>query len=560
MTARITIPEPKYLYLQWSDYEVPDCLFSSPPGITTYLYGLITAPDFLSLHPTSDSNLQSLPLSPPLPVLSAPPPSPIQSLHHPCPHSAPTLITTIVENTFAGRKEDIPGGFNLPLGGAGGLLARLRGAFVAPVDWTGRSGVVTTGRDMLGYRIMDSWDEIVIPLGSSGRRLCHYAPQFMHMDVRELESYSQHDRSKTESNFRDLLEIRDRGEAVGDERREMINSGTGHHNAGVGKVVSLTGDIWLDGITGTGCPEESAKIEKGQRPTCFECRRSGTLQEGMSKDEEQQRQPCRVLMVRVVSVIPAQDRKSLKIGHLLSLPTEIGQFLEAAIQNGGSNAVRCCAATPILALPEGRDDFMRYMQCFLKKGLGAVLMQRESVICCMHHANEDSCDELYDSCFGNMGARVVFACSRVRGTYTCMEHNCSVITDCEVRFAWGKAKRETFKNEDVGGMLVEKLAKNPETRVHNTFHVSNLKKCHADEPLAVPLDGLHLDDKLHFVEEPLEIVGREVKRLKRSRIPLVKVRWNSKRGPEFTWEREDQFKKKYPHLFTKSAPSSSAAS
>ncbi|GJS27391.1 putative reverse transcriptase domain-containing protein [Tanacetum coccineum] len=95
------------------------------------------------------------------------------------------------------------------------------------------------------------------------------------------------------------------------------------------------------------------------------------------------------------------------------------------------------------------------------------------------------------------------------------------------------------------------------SRVHNTFHVSNLKKCHADEPLAVLLDGLHLDDKLHFVEEPLEIVGHEVKRLKRSRIPLVKVRWNSKRGPEFTWEREDQFKKKYPHLFTKTTPSSS---
>ncbi|GJX40154.1 putative reverse transcriptase domain-containing protein [Tanacetum coccineum] len=97
------------------------------------------------------------------------------------------------------------------------------------------------------------------------------------------------------------------------------------------------------------------------------------------------------------------------------------------------------------------------------------------------------------------------------------------------------------------------------SRVHNTFHVSNLKKCHADEPLAVPLDGLNLDDKLHFVEEPVEIVGREVKRLKRSRIPLVKVRWNSKRGPEFTWEREDQFKKKYPHLFTKTTPSSSVA-
>nr|GEW83247.1 putative reverse transcriptase domain-containing protein [Tanacetum cinerariifolium] len=63
------------------------------------------------------------------------------------------------------------------------------------------------------------------------------------------------------------------------------------------------------------------------------------------------------------------------------------------------------------------------------------------------------------------------------------------------------------------------------SRVHNTFHVSNLKKCHADEPLAIPLDGLHFDDKLHFVKEPVEIVDREVKRLKRSRIPLVKCRW-----------------------------------
>nr|GFC47701.1 putative reverse transcriptase domain-containing protein [Tanacetum cinerariifolium] len=65
------------------------------------------------------------------------------------------------------------------------------------------------------------------------------------------------------------------------------------------------------------------------------------------------------------------------------------------------------------------------------------------------------------------------------------------------------------------------------SRVHNMFHVSNLKKCHADEPLAVSLDGLH------FVKELVEIVDREVKWLKRSRIPLVKVRWNSKRGPEF---------------------------
>nr|GFC97147.1 putative reverse transcriptase domain-containing protein [Tanacetum cinerariifolium] len=75
------------------------------------------------------------------------------------------------------------------------------------------------------------------------------------------------------------------------------------------------------------------------------------------------------------------------------------------------------------------------------------------------------------------------------------------------------------------------------SRVHNTFHVSNLKKCISDESLVIPLEGLHVDDKLQFVEEPVEIMDCEIKRLKRSRIPIIKVRWNSKRGPEFTWER-----------------------
>ncbi|GKB28650.1 putative reverse transcriptase domain-containing protein [Tanacetum coccineum] len=98
------------------------------------------------------------------------------------------------------------------------------------------------------------------------------------------------------------------------------------------------------------------------------------------------------------------------------------------------------------------------------------------------------------------------------------------------------------------------------SRVHSTFHVSNLKKFLSDEPLAIPLDEIHIDDKLHFVEEPVEIMDREVKRLKQSRILIIKVRWNTMSGPEFTWEREDQFRKKYPHLFTKTVPSTSAAS
>ncbi|GKC31708.1 putative reverse transcriptase domain-containing protein, partial [Tanacetum coccineum] len=93
--------------------------------------------------------------------------------------------------------------------------------------------------------------------------------------------------------------------------------------------------------------------------------------------------------------------------------------------------------------------------------------------------------------------------------------------------------------------LPEKLS-----HVHSTFHVSNLKKCLSDELLAIPLDEIYVDDKLNFIEEPIEIkdrevirlkqsripimkVHREVKRLKQSRIPIGKVRWNSRRGPEF---------------------------
>ncbi|GJY83939.1 putative reverse transcriptase domain-containing protein [Tanacetum coccineum] len=98
------------------------------------------------------------------------------------------------------------------------------------------------------------------------------------------------------------------------------------------------------------------------------------------------------------------------------------------------------------------------------------------------------------------------------------------------------------------------------SRVHHTFHVSNMKKCYVDKLLAMPLEGIHVDDKLQFVEEPVEIMEREIKRLKRSRIPLVKVCWNSRRGPEFTWEREDSFKHKYPQIFTNRASLSTTRS
>ncbi|GKD42363.1 putative reverse transcriptase domain-containing protein [Tanacetum coccineum] len=86
--------------------------------------------------------------------------------------------------------------------------------------------------------------------------------------------------------------------------------------------------------------------------------------------------------------------------------------------------------------------------------------------------------------------------------------------------------------------------------------VSPWKGCFSDEPLAILLDEIQIDDKLNFIEEPVEIMDQEVKRLKQIRIPIVKVRWNSRRGHEFTWECEDQMKKKYPHLFANPAPAS----
>ncbi|GKC68068.1 hypothetical protein Tco_1100666 [Tanacetum coccineum] len=94
------------------------------------------------------------------------------------------------------------------------------------------------------------------------------------------------------------------------------------------------------------------------------------------------------------------------------------------------------------------------------------------------------------------------------------------------------------------------------SNVHSTFHFSNLKKCISDESLVIPMKELQLDDKLNFMEEPIEIMAQKVKRLRQSRIPIIKVRWNSKREPEFTWEREDQIRTKYPHLFLNITPTS----
>ncbi|KAI3808936.1 hypothetical protein L1987_24899 [Smallanthus sonchifolius] len=85
--------------------------------------------------------------------------------------------------------------------------------------------------------------------------------------------------------------------------------------------------------------------------------------------------------------------------------------------------------------------------------------------------------------------------------------------------------------------------------IHDVFHVSNLLKCLADESLIMPLQDIEVNEKLRFIEQPLQIKDRQTKKLKKKRLKLVKVKWNSRCGREYTWELELEMKKKYQHLF-----------
>ncbi|GJW63152.1 putative reverse transcriptase domain-containing protein [Tanacetum coccineum] len=159
---------------------------------------------------------------------------------------------------------------------------------------------------------------------------------------------------------------------------------------------------------------------------------------------------------------------------------------------------KLCSA-PILALPEGSENFVVYCDAW-HKGLGAVLMQREKVIAYASHQLKVHEKETYTTNDLRACVPVVFNLNMWR---TLLYDQCQV------------GKTVAYRLE-----LPERLS-----RVHSTFHVSKLKKCMSDEPLAIPLDEIQVDDKLNFIEEPVEIMDREVKHLKQESYSIVKVQW-----------------------------------
>nr|GEZ61088.1 putative reverse transcriptase domain-containing protein [Tanacetum cinerariifolium] len=169
---------------------------------------------------------------------------------------------------------------------------------------------------------------------------------------------------------------------------------------------------------------------------------------------------------------------------------------------------KLCSA-PILLLPKGSKDFVVYCDASLR-GFGAVLMQREKA-----------------NVVADALSRKDKEFIRVRTLVVTVHNNLSE----QIR----NAQAEACKKENIGAEGFVGEGEPFEVRVD------------ADDELVIPLNKI--DDKLHFIEEPVKIMDREVKQLKQSRIPIVKVRWNSKRGLEYTWEREDQMWKKYQHLF-----------
>nr|GEX24274.1 putative reverse transcriptase domain-containing protein [Tanacetum cinerariifolium] len=250
-----------------------------------------------------------------------------------------------------------------------------------------------------------------------------------------------------------------------------------------------------------------------------------------------------------------------------------------------------------LALPKGSEDFVVYCDVSLK-GYGAVLMHREKMDkakrtiqmledmlrACVNDFRsswdkhlplvEFSYNNSYHASINDVPFKALYG-QKYRSPVCWSEVRESQLTVLELvrettkkivqiknRLLTARSRQKSYADlkrrltkfkviERIGPVAYKLELLNKLRRIHDTFHVSNLKRCFVNDDVVIPLEEVQLDDKLHFVEEPVEIMDREVKRLKQSWIPIVKVRWNSRRGLEFTWEREDFFRSKYPHLFVR---------
>ncbi|GKB14893.1 putative reverse transcriptase domain-containing protein [Tanacetum coccineum] len=180
--------------------------------------------------------------------------------------------------------------------------------------------------------------------------------------------------------------------------------------------------------------------------------------------------------------------------------TIVGEKEEATFQ---TLKHKLCSA-PILALSEGSENFVVYCNAS-HKGLGAVLMQKERVIAYVKAE--------YQKPSGLLVQPVIPVWKWENITTDFVTKLPKTSTGQDTIWVLAKVGTIAYRLE-----LPDQLS-----RVHSTFHVSNLKKCYADKPLAIPLDEIQIDDKLNFIEEPVKIMDREVKQLKQRSIPIIKV-------------------------------------
>ncbi|GJV30616.1 hypothetical protein Tco_1387064 [Tanacetum coccineum] len=214
---------------------------------------------------------------------------------------------------------------------------------------------------------------------------------------------------------------------------------------------------------------------------------------------------------------------------------------------------------PVLVLSDGPEDFVSVIYTD-HKSLQYILSQKELNIRqrrWIELFSDYDCEIRYHPGKANVVADALSRKERFLGPELVQETT-EKISQIKDRLKVARDRQKSYDDKrrkplefSVVGLVAYRLDLPEElVGVHNNCHVSNLKKCLADSTLQMPLDEIQVDAKLNFMEEHVEILEREFKKMKRSRIAILKVWWNSKRGPKFTWESEDQKKRKYPHLFS----------